>query len=175
MSKQHLNDKHCIRCGRTDPTPYLRRHWKKLLPYNGAGEPIKSAAIVDIGCGNGRNSKFLKTEGYKNGVAFDMVNDYGFKITLGRDNFPLFAGGVDVVLANYVFMFLSVKERAHLIKEIKRIAKTGCRIIVELYPAKDSFAVNDAECELLKLELIKQLGWNLERESTHRFIARKGR
>jgi len=175
MTRKYMNDRWCVRCSRLGPTPYLRNHWQKLLPRNGAGEHIVSARIMDIGCGNGRNVEFMRRQGYTNTVAFDMANDYGYKITLGRERFPLLDDSVSVVLANYVFMFLDPKERKQVIKEIKRLADpgyTGCRIMVELYPAKDSFAKTDAQCTALQKELFEQLGWYKVLYSKHRFIAR---
>ena len=128
--------------------------------------------VMDIGCGNGRNVKYLRKQGYTNTVAFDMVNDYGYKITLGQENFPLLDNSVSVILANYVFMFLNKTERTRVIRELKRVAKTKCTLMVELYPAKDSFTVNEEECEELKQELMDAFGWQKVLCSKGRFVVR---
>ena len=130
--------------------------------------------IVDIGCGNGRNSKFLKEMGYSNVVAFDMADDYGYKMVLGEERFPLLSESADVILANYVLMFLDKKERRNVISEINRIAKPGCNIMMELYPAKDSYAKSKDKMLELQYEIFEMLGdWRKILYSQGRFIARK--
>jgi len=166
MTRKYLNDRWCVRCNRLGPTPYLKTHWKKLVPED------KDSCIVDIGCGNGRNATFLKGQGYKNVKAFDMANDYGVKLVLGAEPFPIPDKSADVILANYVFMFLDKKERSQAIREIKRVAKPGCTIMVELYPAKDSHAKSEAATAKLQKQLLKALGWDALRFSKNRFIAK---
>ena len=56
MSRKYLNDRWCIRCGRSTATPYLRQY-AKLFPSKGR--------VLDIGCGNGRNTRFMEGLGYK--------------------------------------------------------------------------------------------------------------
>jgi SAM-dependent methyltransferase len=171
MSRKYLNDRWCVRCGKTDPTPYLRDHWKKLTPDDWFND-ASVLRVLDIGCGNGRNVKFLGSQGFRNTLALDMANDYGFKITLGEDKFPMYDENVEVVLANYVFMFLSPKELNKTVKEIKRVAAPGCTIMVELYPAKDSYVKTEAEMPAFQQELFDQLGWEKVLYSKGRFIAR---
>ena len=45
---------------------------------------------------------------------------------------------IDVILLNYVLMFMEPREIRRLVGEIKRVARGGCRIMVEMYPAKKS-------------------------------------
>jgi len=166
MSRKYLNERWCIRCNRRGPTPYLKKHWEKLVdPKN------KKSSIVDIGCGNGRNSEFFKEMGFKDITSFDMVDDYGIKLTLGSEGFPLPNQSVDAVIANYIFMFLSPKERRQVTKEIKRVAKPGCMIMVELYPAKDSFAKDQETSDKLLSTLIESLGSDTILKSKDRFVA----
>jgi len=42
-----MNDRWCVRCGRTDPTPYLRKYARLLLGKAGN-------RVLDLGCGNGK-------------------------------------------------------------------------------------------------------------------------
>lgn len=165
MSRKYLNDKYCVRCGRHTPTPYLKKNYKLL-----AGNDKK--ICVDIGCGNGRNSDFMKKKGYKV-VSFDMVNDYGKKATLGKDKLLVKDHSVNVILCNYLLMFLNKKERSQLLKEIKRIAARHCKIMVELYPAKDSEAKTKQEMLDMQEEIFDNLKWTKIRYSQGRFIAEK--
>jgi SAM-dependent methyltransferase len=160
-----------VRCGRRTATPYLRKNINVLNPM-GIKDPTK-VQVVDIGCGNGRNSDFMKENGYENVLSLDMVNDYGYKIVLGEDKIPIPNKSADIILANYILMFLDDGERAQLIGEIQRIAKSGCSIMVELYPAKDSVIQTQEEMLTLQDEIFRALGWDKVRYSQGRFIAQK--
>jgi hypothetical protein len=152
------------------PTPYLKKHWAKLIPATCNRQELP---VMDIGCGNGRNLKFMRQLGCTNSIAFDMAGDYGHKLILGEETFPVLNNSVSVILANYVFMFLDKKERNQVIGEITRMAKPDCRIMIELYPAKDSFAPTEKQCTDLQKELFRQLGWEKILYSKRRFIATK--
>ena len=164
MSRKYLNDKYCVRCGRKTPCPYLKNNYDRYLS--------KGKIVLDIGCGNGRNSDFMKANGHKV-ISLDMVNDYGKKCILGCDNLPLKNKSVDTILCNYLMMFLNPVERTQLIREIDRVAKDNCVIILELYPAKDSWTKNEKEMIDLQEHILKHLGWNKIKYSKGRFIAIK--
>ena len=164
-----MNDRWCVRCGKEDGTPYLKNHWEKLFKFT----PPQLANVVDIGCGNGRNSEFVKSKGVKNIVSLDMAGDYGCKCVFDNSPLPLFSNTVDTVLANYSLMFLSRKERKRVVKDIKKSATKHCAIMVELYPAKDSHCKNEDEMVKVQKEIFDNLGWEKVLYSKGRFIARK--
>jgi len=168
MSRKYMNDKWCVRCGKTNPTPYLKKNLKLLQRDN-----YEDELVVDIGCGNGRNTRFLMKNGFKNCMAFDMVNDFGEKMTLGHDVFPVADNSVGVVLANYILMFLDAKERKQVIGEINRMSKTECVLVMELYPAKDSHAKTKEESIKMQKEIFDMLGWEKIRYSQERFVVLK--
>lgn len=169
LSREYLNNRWCVRCKKQNPTPYLRNNIHLLS----GGQKIKTLSVVDIGCGNGRNSRFLKNQGSKYVYSLDMANDYGDKIILGKEEFSIQPNSIDIVLANYVFMFLNKKERQQVIAQIKKIAKKGCKIIIELYPAKDSFAKDEESALKMQKEIFEQLKWEKLRYSKMKFIAEK--
>ena len=166
MSRKYLNDRWCVRCPKIDPSPYLAKNAKFLK-----GKTKELA--VDVGCGNGRNSEFLKLKGFRKVKSVDMIPDYccGEKAVLGTDPLPAEDKSVGVILCNYLMMFLNKKERKQLIREFKRVAAEDCIIILELYPALDSFAkTKEAMLEMQK-DIFDSLGWKKIRYSQARFIA----
>jgi len=176
MTRQHMNDKWCVRCNRKDPTPYLKKN-VHLFVEDRCNETCRfgdwqGLHVLDIGCGNGRNMDAMKRIGFRHIVGFDMAGDVGHAFTLGQKPLPIFENTVDIVLANYVFMFLSSDERKQLISDIQKAACPDCTIMVELYPAKDSEAPTESTMVKLQKEVFDQLGWSKIRYSKGRFIAR---
>ncbi len=150
-----------IRCGRHKPTPYLR----KYLPT--IPEEYKYKLLVDLGCGNLRNSGFANSIGYENVLSFDKAGDYGIPVDLGSERIPVRAKKVSVILCNYLICFLNNEERKHLFSEIDRIATKGCYIFMEMYPAKQGTPYNTNEIRMLFV------GWKTIRFSKDRFILQK--
>ena len=154
---------------KTDPTPYLRKNLELLRKDRNCQE----MTVVDIGCGNGRNTKFLMDNGFENCRAFDMADDFGEKMMLGKDIFPVEDNSIDLILANYILMFLDADERKQVIEEVKRMSKVGCYFMIELYPAKDSFTKTKEESLALQKDLFDMLDWEKIRYSQERFIVLK--
>ena len=175
MSRKYMNDRWCVRCGRQEATPYLRKHWKKL-EHNPFGSSMSfhdhDIRVVDIGCGNGRNSEFMKEKGFQV-VSLDMGNDYGSNCLIDGSPLPLFENTVDVILVNFLFMFLKRSERKRIIKDLKKSARGNCTVMVELYPAKDSETKTEKEMIKLQKELFDDFGWEKVLYSKGRFIAKK--
>lgn len=172
MSRRKIDGKCSVRCGKSSPTPYLVKHYDQLVEGIVFGAPI-----VDMGCGNGRNSKYLIKKGFRCILPFDMVGDYGWPLALGKEKFPVKDGSVRIILSNYVLMFLNAEERAQVVDEIDRMAAPGCRLMVELYPAKDSKFPDAAELECVKRALVRHLIWYRDweklHEVKHKFIMEK--
>jgi len=125
-------------------TPYLRRwiagptEWR--LPginTTGMRPPIPKA--IDIGCGDGRNSDHLVRCGFSV-RALDMRPDYRHAEFVpwmaGRDPIPAGNDEFDLVLCQYLLMFLSDDEIYHLLLEIERVLKPEGFVIVELQKVK---------------------------------------
>jgi len=172
MSREYLNGKWCVRCGKKDPTPYLRDNWELFIKHY-ANHPVASVInVVDIGCGNGRNSEFMKKKGFSV-ISIDMVNDYGIPCIMGQQELPLFPYSIDVILANYSLMFLDKKERKKVISNLKLAARHQCTLMVELYEAKDSFAPDKKSMLALQKTIFDAFGWDKVKYSQGKFIARK--
>lgn len=157
MTRKYLNDRWCVRCGRDMPTPYLVANLKHLPEFG---------RVLDIGCGNGRNSQYLKSLGYEVD-SIDMAGDFGIKTILGHDDLP--NNKYDVILANYVLMFLNSEERAKVMNDILDRAAKNCVLMIEMYAAKDAhpFDFNEIMSFFLKN------GWMKVRKSKERCILRK--
>jgi len=172
MSRKYLNDRWCVRCGKTCPNPYLIKNLKQ----SGIESCDKCKSIVlDIGCGNGRNSKYMQSLGFENIISLDMAGDFGIKCILGVDKMPIADDSINIILCNYLLMFLSDRERINVIKEIKRISSSGCIILVELYPAKDSYAKTKEEMMEMLDDIFHSLGWDKIKYARAgcKFIAKK--
>jgi SAM-dependent methyltransferase len=170
MSRKYLNDKYCIRCSRKTVCPYLRKNYDILIDLKTTGKFHFN--VLDIGCGNGRNSDYMIGRGH-DVTPLDMINDYGKKCILGQERMPVQDGSIDIILCNYLMMFLNYVEREQVISEIKRVASSTCKIMVELYPAKDSYAQTQEDMIKIQKEIFDNLGWKKLRYSKGRFIAQK--
>lgn len=138
MSKILIGSKVSVRCGKHTPTPYLRANCHNMLA---PGMIINNAVVVDLGCGNGRNSRYLcNTLGVpRNLYALDIHTDYGDKCDIGSDYLPIRDGEANIILANYVLMFLKESELRHVLAETTRISARYCRLMIEMYWAKSSY------------------------------------
>ena len=164
MSRKYMNDRWCVRCGRTDPTPYLKKYAHLLL-----GNDINR--ILDLGCGNGRNTLHLRQLGAIVVAVDACPNVTDVQVcTLGHDCLPCPMTWATGILANYVLMFLDKDELAQVCREMKSVAAPGCRLMVELYPAKDSHCPTEGHLKLLEDRIFAELGRNFVRRSKNRFI-----
>jgi ubiquinone/menaquinone biosynthesis C-methylase UbiE len=121
--------------GASEPTPYLKR-WASRLPQVRA-----NAQIVDLACGAGRNSEFLRR--YNAIVtSLDMEPDYAKAIGWNAtDPIPRETYSVDLVLCQYLLMFLADREIAMLLDEINRVTRPGSALVVELQTVKSGRVV----------------------------------
>lgn len=158
MSRKYLNNRWCVRCGRNTATPYLKKN-TKLFPVKGN--------VLDIGCGNGRNSNYMIELGY-NVDSIDMVEDFGIKCELSKD--PLPYRKYNIILANYILMFLNKINRHKVMKEINERSNKDTILMIEMYPAKDAHHYNFDK--ITDYFLNKE--WIKLRKSKDRCILKKG-
>ena len=150
MTRKYVNDRWCARCGKKGATPFVR----EMLLKHGNFFTNKST-MVDIGCGNGRNSEYFR-QMYNTVDSLDMVADYqhGTEFKLGKEEFP--QPIYDVVLANYIFMFLNKRERAQVKRQIQSSTDKDSIMLIEMYAAKDAHPY-DFKAEFV--EYFKKRGW----------------
>jgi len=129
-------------------TPYLRRWFtpvKSSLPGLDASTNARLTAVpkhlipfvVDLGCGDGRNSAYLQSLGFRVS-SYDMEPDFagGLPWMAGRDPIPEDDNTCSLVLCQFLLMFLSDQEIYNLCLEIERVTKPGGYVIVELQKVK---------------------------------------
>ena len=168
-----------------EPTPYLRKKWQWLLrseaikkvghhymlKASNQRKVVRQHIVADLGCGNGRNSSFMWAKGFQHVYPIDMCGDHALQLKLGADTLPFRDGVVDIVLCNYMLMFLSRTERYQLIQEIGRVLKPGGTVMVELYPAKDAYKYS--QDYLLNYKPYGWTDWDKVHNVKDRFILRK--
>ena len=180
-----MNDKWCVRCGRTTPTPYTLKvlEWRRKATL-----PLRS--VLDLGCGNGRNLRAFQINGRaRRMVGFDLCVKRARSIcrahicrpvrlcrgTLGHD--PLPKGRFDIVLLNYSLMFLDLLERERVIADAYDRLTRGGWLVVEMYPARDSECTSDEACEHVIDQEVFRRGANnfahMVRRSKNRIIMEK--
>jgi len=157
VTRKYMNERWCVRCNKSDPTPYLKKYDQLLQ---------RSERALDIGCGNGRNTKYMEKLGLKVD-SIDMAGDFGKKCILGEDPLPKRKYGV--IIANYVLMFLNTRERYKVMKDINERSKVGTIFMAEMYPAKDAHSYDTNK---IVGYFIKR-GWTKVRKAKDRFILRK--
>lgn len=127
--------------GRLQATPYLRE-WCPRLPAP-VSAPDGHSIAVDLGCGNGRNSDYLKKRGYWV-WSCDMKPDYpgAHQWTAGHQ-LRLLNESVSLFCCQYVLMFLTDREIALALDEINRVTQPGGHVIIEIQPdVRDGHPVN---------------------------------
>ena len=149
-----------IRYHGSNPSPFLVAQTSKLqniVECNRASPPL----AIDIGCGNGRNSEFLKKLGF-NVMPYDMHPDYGHEINLEHQH-PPHLREASVILLQYVLMFLSGQARKNLFWQCLTTDRRSAMIVVELMDVKHG--------NLHGKELISVLDFMEDQGELNNFIA----
>lgn len=134
---RRVDGKSVVRSGNVKPSPFVMEHVDVISDMSRM--LYRKTRALDLGCGNGRNSECLKSLGVEV-ISLDHAPDYGIKFDLENHVLPVFNHSVDVVLMNYVLMFLSEQARVRLVDKVcQALAPTGI-VLVEFFNAKDSYA-----------------------------------
>ncbi len=117
---------------------------KEVLPKN-----LKDKNTMDLGCGDGRWSKYLKSLGAENVLAIDSSADMLNKakqakqkihlIQADLQKLPIKDNSIDLGLSTFSLMYF--KDLSNILKEISRTLKENAR----LYIATNIINLNDAE------------------------------
>jgi len=177
--RKYMNERWCVRCHKPDATPFLKKVYDKHIASLVKSCPWSfKRTCVDLGCGNGRNTKFMREQGFEV-IPIDhaATNIEGHRdIVLGESELPVFSKSVSIILANYVMMFLKPKQQSQVLREIDRIADKGCWLVLEYYPAKDSWC-HDAQSalEMQKRHTAWFVGkdWQVVKDLKHRLLLMK--
>ena len=150
-----------VRCNNKKPTPYLRKYFHSF-------QLCKDDLILDLGCGNLRNTKYMESFDFFNVLPIDKARDYGYQVDLGSEKIPgnFCSGKAKLILCNYVMCFLNNKERVHLSKEINRVSEKGTYLMVEMYEAKLGIPYD--------MDMIRGMfeSWDLIHQEKNRFIVK---
>jgi tellurite methyltransferase len=114
--------------------PHLRNHYSDLVLLflkNHADELIADMPILDVGTGHMRNLKLFEMLGFKELYALDIDktdNPLGvnYKSFIQRDitqGLPFENESFDIVLCNYVLMFIDPENMKFVVDELCRVSK----------------------------------------------------
>ena len=113
-----------VRVANTKPSPFLVSIAEDPGMFDAMHTEGYQPVAVDLGCGNGRNSEYLKSEGGFKVYSYDKHPDYEHanKWNAG-ETVPHYSNTVDVVLCQFVVMFLTDEEIEHTFAEVTRMLK----------------------------------------------------
>lgn len=129
--------KQIVRHSSQNPTPYLKKADTFLIDM--VGKCVSHGVTpnaVDIGCGTGRNSNYLKELSFTV-YSFDRKPDYGTQLELGN-RLPITSGTIHVVLLQFVLMFLKRDIIKRVVKQAFEICADRAMIVIELATVKSS-------------------------------------
>lgn len=131
------NDLPVVRHSTTAPSPFLVRATPILKSIvERRRNDLETPYAIDIGCGNGRQSRFLKQIGFEV-LSLDRKPDYGHKIELEKQQLPVLSGSVNVAVLSYVLMFLNPKAALRVVRQtLKSLRPEYSAMIVELQDVK---------------------------------------
>jgi len=166
-----------VRTGCKRESPFLR----SVLPIltGVAFEKSKNTisyrpTVLDLGCGSGRNGKFLEEAGFEV-LSFDRCPDHGHALDLSKEeSLPVFTASVDVVLFQFVAMFLDKGTLNMVMHEIHRVASPCCLAVVEVAAVRNCLTPTAAEakalCGRIGCDLLSR-GWGIYRGAGMHFLA----
>jgi len=128
-----------VRGSFTEPTPFLvsMRLVLRMIAGRTRSEKGRPPRAIDVGCGNGRNSEWLKREGW-DVLSFDLKPDYGHPLDLTARGLPVFSRDAELVLLQFVLMFLDDDAIARAWgSALSAVASPGM-IVVEMAAVKSS-------------------------------------
>jgi len=133
----------------------------------------RKPTAIDLGCGFGRNSRYLRDNCWVEVLSFDRCPDYGICLELGGE-LPVFTGCVDLVLFQFVAMFLGGMALEKTLLEIHRVAAPGCLAVMEVAAVKNCLTPTVAKarelCDCMS-GIMSAFGWEIRRKSGMHFLA----
>ena len=158
------------------PTPWLRKVFKQMMD---AGFDPHRKWCLDLGAGNGRNSDWLRKQGMQR-QAYDPSPPNGYVYYWNGLGWPPYASMYmyDVILLQYVLMFVPENARRKIAGVINAAARIGCVLVLEAYEAKNQHYKKGILLDFasqLNNELLVRFGmdlqWKLCMSSTNDHLA----
>lgn len=137
-------------------------------------------SVIDLGCGKLRNILYMKEVGFKNLVGVDVNKYQRTETELSKINFiqqdllkgvPAPTNYFDIILCNYLLMFIENNYKSDFIKEVNRIAKPKAYFICELNPKKLAHGYEYSMEDIMQSFI--NLNWEIVNTRKNKFIARK--
>lgn len=145
---------------------HLRNHYSKYLFMfikRYVDELNVNMKIVDIGAGHFRNMKLFEELGFRNLYALDKENtDNPLKVNLIDFKLQDIEQGIsyknqefDIVLCNYVLMFINVSKINQVVDNLLRITKGF--LIIETYKQKSKVSKNTHYKDYSFMQIVRQI------------------
>ncbi len=125
-----------IRSPHIVPAPYLKSIsclFDKII------DKTDGVRCIDLGCGNGRNSKYMSSLGV-DVVSFDIKDDYGYYLDIEKRRIPIFINSTNIFLLQYILMFIHHRHLDTIIKDICiKSKRDNAIVIIELCQVKSGY------------------------------------
>jgi SAM-dependent methyltransferase len=120
-------------CQERGPVPSDQNPWLDYIDDTIVWNPLKEvlplppARILDLGCGDGRITIRLAGHGFR-AIGVDLRGGVGPRVIARGESLPFKAASFDLVIL--ILVLMHVRSAEQLMREVRRVMKTGSRVLV---------------------------------------------
>lgn len=168
-----------VRYHKSNPSPFLVQSLPVIKESITSRLQNKSPVMADLGAGNGRNLVCMMDHlPSLTCMAYDLRSDHTMvqQLDLSKGRWPINNDSVDLILCQYLLMFMDTDGIKHTLSEINRIASKHCVLVLELFSAKQSHFPNNNLLTRLDDKVEAHLldsGWDLLHRKQFHILASK--
>ena len=148
---------------------YLAQHWKTLVRHELTDNNKYKQSLLVLSYGKTNAVDFLSKKGYGNVAHIDFKNPQDDKRM--HHNEPTFChpASLDGIYVEKIFSIFENEEKEYLVKEIRRIARPSCLLMIDLYTSAPKYK------DVLELQswLIGEFDWTVQHNDRGQCILQK--